>query len=190
MTFLLSLLGFTRTLREWATIALRWALTPLWHVLIVALAASLAWGAIERHGRLKAVKVLASTEQAYRTAQADAKAAQDAADLATAARYSALAKESEHEHQIAVAVVQSAADRYAMSHWVRPCPAAGSASSPGLASVPGDPPPSDSASGDAGLVALARPDYDKLTNGPPLQAAERGNFLWSLIDAGYAVIGD
>lgn len=128
--------------------------------------------------------------EAVLVAQLQARQAQDAADLETAARYRALAKESENEHREAVAVVQSAADRYAGAHRVRPCPAASGASGPGPAGVPDNPAPSDSASGDAGMVAVTRPDFDKLTNGPPLQAAERGWFLQSLIDAGYAVVGD
>lgn len=162
------------------------------HLLLAALAIALAWGAIEHHSAAKWHRALKSTETAYKSAQAEAKRAQDASDMATAARYANLAKESEHEHANAVAVVQSAADRYAASHTVaRLCrPAASGTSGAGPPDLSGNPPPSDSSSGSADMVAVTRPDFDSLTKGPPLQATERGNFLSALIDAGYAIVGD
>ena len=56
--------------------ALSWATANATRMLAIGLALALAWAAIERHGKHKAQKVLASTEQAYRNAQADAAKAQ------------------------------------------------------------------------------------------------------------------
>ena len=186
MSFILSLLGFGRMLREWAGIAFKWALANPLLAGIAALAVVAFW---QHHEAVKWETAFEKQRAGYIAAQAEAQAKQTAADLATEARYSALARESEHEHLIAVQSVQSAADRYAMSHRVRPCPAAGSATSPGLAGMPTDPASPGDTSGSADWIAVAPEDYRKFTDAT-LQAAERGNFLQSLISSGYAVLGD
>ena len=188
MTFLLSILGFTRMLRDWAGIALRWALMPLWHMLVVALVAALAWGAIERHSAMKWKRALHSTEQAYASAQAAAKAAQDKLNLAISARYSTIAKESDHEYQIALADAHSAVSAYAATHRVPACASsAPSGTKPaampdnsGLAAGSGEAP---------GMVAITATQLDDF--GENTMRAESCRALgqrW--VDAGLAVSGD
>lgn len=76
MSFLLSLLGIGKMLREWAGIAFKWALASSTHLLMVACALLAAWGWIGWHKAHKAEKVLHSTEIA-RQADNDAWAAAD-----------------------------------------------------------------------------------------------------------------
>lgn len=185
MTFLL---GFGKMLRDWAGIALRWALTPIWHMLAVALAAALAWGWIEHHSAAKWKRALHSTEQAYASAQAEAKAAQDKLNLAISARYSTIAKESDHEHQIALAGAHSAVSAYAATHRVPACPGgapsgtqpAAVPDSSGVAAGPGEA---------SGLVAITGKQLDDF--GENTMRAESCRALgqrW--VDAGLAVVGE
>ena len=188
MTFLLSILGFGKMLRDWAGIALRWALTPLWHMLAVALAAALAWGWIEHHSVAKWKRALHSTEVSYASAQAEAKAAQDKLNLAISARYSTIAKESYHEHQIALAGAHSAVSAYAATHRVPACHG-GAPGGTKPAAVPDSSGLAAGTSGETGMVAVTSADLDQLA-GNTVRAESCRAWGQSLIDAGLAISGD
>ena len=120
MSLLFSLFGIART---WAAQAFRWAMASKVHLLLVALAVSLAWGAVERHGRLKADKVLHSTETAYRVSLAASEAAKAKAE--TTSQHDAETNNAIHE-QRAVAFA-GAGNSYKQSHRLpdTACPASG-----------------------------------------------------------------
>ena len=184
MSLLFSLLGFTRMLREWAGIALRWALTPIWHLLLVACVLLAGHDWLGWHGKAKAEKVLASTVIGYHNAQAEAKRQQDALNLAISARYSDLAKESDHDHQKALGDAHSAVVRYVSMHT---CPAS-QASGTSAAAVSGDSGVAVGPGISSDMVAITVADLDQFA-GNTVRAESCRAWGQSLIDAGLAVAG-
>ena len=126
---------------------------------------------------------------AYATAQAEAQRIQNAANQATAASYSALAQESYRVRQTALEAARRAADSYALANRVRvpAIYACREASGTEPATLPLDPGAPGGPGSEPDMVAVAREDFDKLTVSA-VQAAERGDFLQSVIDEGFAVI--
>jgi hypothetical protein len=102
--------------------AFKWATQSLTHILIVALVASLAWGAIERHGKHKAQRVLASTVTAWKAAEREATAAQIAANSAQQARWAQQARNVDDGYQKARVDADSRSERFIRSGGLR-CPA-------------------------------------------------------------------
>jgi hypothetical protein len=127
--------GFTKVLA--------WITASACNILIVALVAVAIWGWIGHHNAAKYKRVLASTEQAYRNAQADAKAAQIAANLAAEARYRSKADESDQTYRKALEGANSRAERFIAANSVRrpvacgtgPAPAPAEGGSPGVPEV-------------------------------------------------------
>ena len=165
-----------------------WLTASTTHLLIAACAALAIWGYIGHHNAAKWHRVSESMKQAYAAAQADAVKAQAAADLATSARYSALAKESEHEHQIALEGAHSAVSAYAASHRVPSCPAS-QASGTKPAAVPGDSSLATGTGPETGMVAVSSADLDQLAAGT-VRAESCRAWGQSLIDAGLGIAGD
>ena len=175
--------------------AISWIASSVTNLLIGALIVALAWGWLGHRSAAKWERVAHSTETAWKAeqtnviaAQEQAKADQEAADKALTARYSALARESEHEHRNALEAAHRSADAYAAANRVRPpaITACRSSERAGEADLPTDPSPFDRPGDSADLVGLAREDFDQLT-GAAVQAAERGNYLNALIDEGMAI---
>lgn len=120
--------------------ALSWATANATRMLAIGLALALAWGAIERHGKHKAQKVLASTVIAWKAAEREATAAQLAANAAQQARWTQQAKETDDGYQKARIDADSRAERFIAANRVRnACPRStgGSDPLPGTASAPG-----------------------------------------------------
>ena len=99
--------------------AFAWVTKSTAHILIVALVAVAVWGWLGHRSAAKWHRVADSTEIArkadrreYQAAQKEAEAAQIAANLATEARYSAIAKETNHDYQIALGDAQRRASDY------------------------------------------------------------------------------
>ena len=137
--------------------ALSWATANATRMLAIGLALALAWGAIERHGKHKAQKVLASTVTAWKAAEREATAAQLGANAAQQARWAQQAKGTDHDYQKARIDADSRAERFISANRVRnACPrsASGSDPMPGTASAPGI----DGAGEAPELVAVAPDD--------------------------------
>lgn len=185
MSFLLSLLGIGRMIRSGVGAAFVWATANATRMLALALVCSLAWGWWGWHGKAKVEKVLASTETAYRTAQADAKLAQDALNARHVATNEAVNKGSTDDHAKGLDAARAAVADYARLHPAPRC--ASSQAQP--SAVSGDTGVAVSASPETGMVAVTVADLDTLTAGTVRGDSCRA---WgqSLIDAGLAVQGD
>jgi len=179
-----------------ATAGLKWLFASKVNLLIGALIVALAWGWLGHRSAAKWERVAHSTETAWKAEQANviaaqeqAKADQEAADKATTERYSALARESEHEHRNALEAARRSADAYAAANRVRPpaITACRSAERAGETDLPADPSPFDGPGDSPDMVGLAREDFDQLTKGAAVQAAERGNYLNALIVEGWII---
>jgi hypothetical protein len=161
--------------------ALSWITASARNILIVALVASLAWGWLGHRNAAKYKRVLASTEQAYRNAQADAAKAQQALNAAFSARSSTLAKESSHEHEKALSGARTAVADYARLHPAHRC----AASQAKPAAVPVDPGLDAGPGPDPGMVAVAVADLDALAAGT-VRAESCRAWGAALISAGLA----
>lgn len=165
--------------------AFRWATQSAAHIFAVGMVFALAWGAIERHGKHKAQRVLASTIVAWKAAEREATAAQQALNAAFSERSSTLAKESSHEHEKALSGARSAVAAYARLHPAPRCassetkPAAVS-DSPGLDAGPGDAP---------AMASITVADLDTLAAGT-VRAESCRAWGAAMIDAGLAEAGD
>jgi hypothetical protein len=160
--------GFTKAL-AWITASAR-------NILIAALVASLAWGAIERHGRHKAQKVLASTVVAWKAAEREATAAQIAANSAQQARWAQQARNVDHDYQKARVDADSRSERFIAVNRVRAC-ATGPASQSDPAAQGNSAQGSDGAGQPAILVAVKPEDVNICTeNTMRLQSARE----WAL----------
>lgn len=180
----INLLGIKKAIGS----ALTWATANATRMLAIALALALAWGAIERHGKHKAQKVLASTEQAYRNAQKDAKLAQEALNSSISARYRAEAEKTDHGYQKARAGALSRADSYIRANRVQPCVASPSRRSDSAAES-GFTQGGDGADQPAILVSVRPDDIRICTDNTERLAAVR-EWGQSMIDAGLAEAGD
>lgn len=155
--------GFTR--------ALSWATANATRMLAIALALALAWGYWGHHKAGKLAKVLASTEQAYRNAQADAAKAQIAANLAAEARYKALSEKTDYGYQKALEGALSRSERFIAANRVRACPT-GPASRPDPTAQGDGAQGADGGSEPAILVAVKPEDVNICTeNTTRLQSA-------------------
>jgi type II secretory pathway pseudopilin PulG len=160
--------GFTKAL-AWITASAR-------NILIAALVASLAWGWLGHHNAAKYKRVLASTEQAYRNAQSDAKTAQIAANLAAEARYRSKADETDSDYRKALDGANSRSERFIASGGVRRPVACGTGSALAAAES-GSAQGVDGGSEPAILVAVKPEDVDICTeNTMRLQSARE----WAL----------
>lgn len=165
--------------------ALTWATANATRMLAIALALALAWGAIERHGKHKAQKVLASTEQAYRNAQKDAELAQAALNARHVATNEAINKGSTDDNAKGLSAARTAVAAYASLHPPPRCPT-GEAKP---AAVP-DNPGLDAGAGQASdLATVTVADLDTLATGT-VRAESCRAWGQSLIDAGLAEAGD
>lgn len=103
--------------------AFKWATQSAAHIFAVGMVFALAWGAIERHGKHKAQRVLASTVTAWKAAEREATAAQIAANSAQQARWAQQAKETDNDYQKARIDADSRSERFIRSGGLRAnCP--------------------------------------------------------------------
>lgn len=136
--------------------AFTWATANVARMLAIALALSLAWGAIERSGKHKAQRVLASTVTAWKAAEREATAAQIAANSAQQARWAQQAKETDNDYQKARIDADSRSERFIAANRVRrDCPR--SASSGDTVQSP-DPAPSANGPGEGAFLVTIAPD--------------------------------
>lgn len=165
--------------------AFKWATQSAAHIFAVGMVFALAWGAIERHGKHKAQKVLASTVVAWKAAEREATAAQQALNAAFSERSSTLAKESSHEHEKALSGARSAVAAYARLHPAPQC-ATGEATA---AAVP-DNSGVDAGSGNApAMASITVADLDTLAAGT-VRAESCRAWGAAMIDAGIAEAGN
>jgi type II secretory pathway pseudopilin PulG len=137
---------------------------------------ALLWGWIGHHNAAKYKRVLASTEQAYRNAQEDAKAAQIAANLAAEARYRSKANETDSDYRKALDGANSRSERFISANRVRACPT-GQASRSDSAAQGNSAQGADGAGEPAVMVAVKPEDINICTeNTTRLQAARE----WAL----------
>jgi hypothetical protein len=165
--------GFTKAL-AWITASAR-------NILIVALVASLVWGWLGHHNAAKYKRVLASTEQAYRNAQADAKAAQEARDARQVATNTAVNKGSTDANTKGLDAARSAVAAYARLHPAPRCAASGTAP----ATVPVDTGLDAGPGPDPGMVAVTIEDVNTLAAGT-VRAESCRAWAAALISAGLA----
>lgn len=165
--------------------AFTWATANMARMLAILLALAVLWAVVERHGKHKAQKVLASTEQAYRNAQADAAKAQAERDARQVATNEAVNKGSTDDNAQRVYIARSAVAAYARLHPVNRCSPgetkpATVPSDPGVDAVPGDAP---------GMVAVTVADLNTLAAGT-VRAESCRAWGQSMISAGLAEAGD
>ena len=105
----LFLLSALFNVRRWASAGLSWLTASATHILAVALACAVVWGALEHRGKVKwqgqargAIAGREADRAGYVAAQAEAGRLALAAKQATEARYSALAERTDHDAQIAL----------------------------------------------------------------------------------------
>lgn len=146
--------------------AFAWATASTARLLALALAAALVWGWLGHHKSGKLAKVLASTEQGYRNAQADAKLAQDAMNAAITDRSAAIAKESTYAHVPSLASARSAVADYARRNPARMrCETnQGGTSGSDAPALPATSGVATNPGGQADMVAIAVADLDKLAS--------------------------
>ena len=143
--------GFTR--------ALSWTTANAGRMLAIALAVAVMWAVVERNGRHKAERVLASTVAAWKAAEREATAAQLAANAAQQARWAQQAKETDDDYRKARIDADWRAERYIAANRVRrDCPRGAGGGDPvqGPASAPGI----DGAGGTSELVTVNVPSDD------------------------------
>jgi hypothetical protein len=165
--------------------AFTWATANAGRMLAILLALAVLWAVVERNGRHKAQKVLASTEQAYRNAQADAAKALAERDARQVATNEAVNKGSTDDNAQRVYIARSAVAAYARLHPVNRCapretqPAAVPDNS-GMDAGPG---------GSSGMVAVTIEDANTLAAGT-VRAESCRAWGAAMIDAGLAEAGD
>jgi hypothetical protein len=161
--------------------AFAWATQSAALIFAIGMVFALAWGALERHGKHKAQKVLASTEQAYRNAQADAKLAQDALNARQVATNEAVNKGSTDANSKGLDAARTAVAAYARLHPAPRC----EASQTKPAAVPANPGVDAGAGEGPGMVAVAVADLDTLAAGT-VRAESCRAWAAALISAGLA----
>ena len=135
------------------------------------------------HGWEKSEKVLASTEQAYRNAQADAAKAQIALNSSITARYRAEAEKTDVGYQKARAGALDRADSYIARNRVRACPT-GPASGPDPAAESGAASVHEVTAAPA-LVAVAAGDIRACSIAAPY-AMKAHEWATGMVDGGLA----
>lgn len=165
--------GFTR--------ALSWATANTRNMLIVALVAVAAWGWLGHHNAAKWKRVLASTEQAYRNAQADAAKAKAARDKRQVATNTAVNKGSTDANAKGLDAARTAVAAYARMHPAPRC--AASQASP--AAVPANPGMDAENGGGSDMVTVTVADLDTLAAGT-VRAESCRAWAAALISAGLA----
>jgi phosphopantetheinyl transferase (holo-ACP synthase) len=163
------------------TAALGWITANATRMLAILLAVAVLWGWIERNSRIKAERVLASTEQAYRNAQKDAKLAQEALNARHVATNEAVNKGSTDDHAKGLSAARIAVADYARLHPVAKCAASGASA----AAVHPDPGVDAGAGETAGMVSLTIADLDTLAAGT-VRAESCRAWGQSMISAGLA----
>ena len=144
------------------------------------------------HSRTQlAEKAFNDQKTAYINAQAEAAKKEQAQRLEIANLTTELARKDQERSSRYEAIGMSAADKYARAHGVRCGPAApqGTAGGPEGAIAPGvsgDPTGEAGPGGTAGMVAVSRPDYDKLVKAA-LRAADDQVMFTGWVNAGLAV---
>ena len=185
MSFLFSLLGIGRMIRSGIGAGFAWATANVARMLAIGLALALAWGYVEHRSAAKWKRVLASTETAYRTAQMDAKRAQDALNARHIATNEAVNKGSTDDHAKGLDAARTAVADYTRMHPAPRC-------APGQtkpATVSGDPGMAAGTSPETGMASIAVADLDTLAAGT-VRAESCRAWGQSLIDAGLAVSGN
>jgi hypothetical protein len=147
-----------------------WVTGSATHLLIVAFAGALLWGAIERRSAQDQGRRADTAEngrkadrRAYETAQAAATAQARAAKLAEDTRLSTLKDAADHATQPAHSAALDSADRYAASHRVLRCDGAPARGASGGTDLPGATPAPGSANASAApsdMVAISRADLN------------------------------
>lgn len=158
-----------------------------WQAAVIALCglAGVLWHVIGNRNDTIAAKD-AQIAQIMRASEAN-HTAQIAQVKALEAKSETIAKEAEHEHQIAIADSHSAIDRYAASHRLPAqnlCRSAASAASQG--NNPGVPPEMPS---DPSMVAITRDDLQALGEWVAFGVTAHNNAV-AKIEAGTAKVGD
>lgn len=179
----INLLGIRKAIGR----AFAWATQSAAHIFAIGMVFALVWGWLGHHKADKLAKVLASTEQAYRNAQADAKREQERLNLAISARYRAEAEKSSATHRIALDGAHRAVSDYA--NRMRCKADQGGGSGPGAPAVPDSPGMAAGAGEASNLVAIALADLDTLAAGT-VRAESCRAWGQSMIDAGLAEAGD
>ena len=137
--------------------AFKWATQSAAHIFAVGMVFALAWGAIERHGKHKAEKVLASTVTAWKAAEREAMAAQIAANTAQEARWAQHARDVDDGYQKARVDADSRSERFIRSGGLRAnCPRSPGSGDP--VQSPGAAASVDGAGAQAELVTIAPDD--------------------------------
>lgn len=149
--------------------AFAWVTKSTTHILIVAIVAVAVWGWLGHRSAAKWHRVADSTEIArkadrreYQAAQKEAEAAQIAANKATEARYSAIAKEADNDYQTALNDARGLAGAYASR--MRVTAACRPARVAGAAAQDGAPEDRDGPGEDTDLIAVTRDDFTTLTD--------------------------
>lgn len=161
--------------------AFKWATANTRNMLIVALVAVSIWGWAGHHSAAKWKRVLASTEQAYRSAQADAKLAQDALNARQVATNEAVNKGSTNDNAKGLDAARTAVAAYARLHPAPRC----EASQAKPAAVPANPGVDAGAGESPGMVAVAVADLDTLAAGT-VRAESCRAWAAAMISAGLA----
>jgi len=99
-----------------------WATANMARMLAIMLALAVLWAVVERHGKHKAQRVLASTVTAWKAAEREATAAQIAANSAQQDRWAQQARNVDHDYQKARVDADSRSERFIRSGGLR-CPA-------------------------------------------------------------------
>ena len=163
------------------TRALSWATANATRMLAVALALALAWVAIERHGKHKAQKVLASTVNAWKAAEREATKLQAEKDARQVTTNEAVNKGSTDANDKGLDAARSAVAAYARLHPASRC-ASGQTKPVAVSADPGV----DAGAGEApGMASITVADLDTLAAGT-VRAESCRAWGQSMIDAGLA----
>lgn len=145
------------------TRAITWATANAGRMLAIMLVIALVWGTVERSGKHKAQRVLASTVIAWKAAEREATAAQIAANSAQQERWAQQAKETDDGYQKARIDADSRAERFIAANRVRrDCPRGTGSGDP--LQGPGAATGVDAAGSTSELVAVAPDDVQICTD--------------------------
>ena len=165
--------------------AFTWATANAARMLAILLALAVLWAVVERNGRHKAERVLASTVTAYRNAQKDAELAQAALNARLVATNEAVNKGSTDDNAKGLSAARDAVAAYARLHPAPRC--APSQAKP--TAMHSDPGVDAGTSGPPDMVTVAVADLDTLAAGT-VRAESCRAWGAAMIDAGLAEAGD
>ena len=162
----LFLLSALFNVRRWASAGLSWLTASATHILAVALACAVVWGALEHRGKVKwqgqargAIAGREADRAGYVAAQAEAGRLALAAKQATGARYSALAGKVDHDAQIALIDADRRTVDYIAHNRLRPANgSAGGASGNSVSAAPDHSTQGGNRPGAEALVAVSADD--------------------------------